>query len=81
MPVGGGCGGGQHQLGTGAQRGLLGAGDVVVVQVRLQHEPQIDVARGRGAQEAVDVALGVDEDALALVGEQVGLVAQTRGAE
>ncbi|WP_187415090.1 hypothetical protein [Nonomuraea sp. PA05] len=42
----------------------------------LQHEPQLDVARGGGVQEPSDVTLGIDEHAPALVGEQVTLVSQ-----
>ena len=62
-------GGRQHQLGAGTQRGLLATGEVVVVQVGLQHEPQLDVTLGRGRQEPVDVALRVHQDALALVNQ------------
>src|SRR5690606_6839407 len=81
VPVGGAGGGGQHEFGAAAQGGLLGAGHVVVVQVGLQHEPRLHTALLGGAQEAVDVALGVDQDALPLVGQQVGLVAEAWGRE
>ncbi len=76
---GGGCG--QHQLRAGGQRGLLAAGDIVVVQVGLQHEPQFHVELGGLGQEAVDVTLGVDQDAVALVGEQVALIPQAGGTK
>ncbi len=81
VAVGGRRGGGQHQFGPGAQGGLLGARDVVVVQVGLQHEPQFHVPLGDDPQEPVDVALGVDEHPPALVDQQVALVTETRSAE
>jgi hypothetical protein len=71
----------QDQLGAGPEGRLLPAGHVVVVQVGLEDETQVDVVLPGRGQEAVDVPLRIDQDALALVLEQVGLVPEPRRAE
>jgi hypothetical protein len=68
--------GGQHQLGAGRAGCLATPRDIVVVQVRLEDEPHVEVDVARGGQEPFDIALRIDQHADTVVVEQIGGVTQ-----
>ena len=55
------------------------SGDVVVVQVGFQHVGDADLALLREVEYAVDVALRIDHDRDAVVGDQVAAVTESGG--
>jgi hypothetical protein len=79
----GGCGcRGQDQVGSGQASEFPGARDVVVVEMGLEHPPdRHSLLAFEPVEEAVDVALGVDDDGLVGVSEQVGGVSQAGSAD
>ncbi len=75
-PVGGSGGGGQDEVGVGASGRLGSAGDVIIVEMRLEHHGEGAAVLVDGGEEPIDVTLGIDEHRHALVGEHMCRVAE-----
>jgi hypothetical protein len=74
-------GDGEHELCPIAPGRLAPTRDVVVVEMRFKDEGDTYPGGVSEGDESVHVALRIDEDAYALMGEQVGGVAKTGGAK
>src|SRR5690606_14909296 len=68
--------GGDHVLRPHLARQRVAAGDVVVVDVRLEHVGDLQPTRGDEFQDAVDVALRVDDHGVPPVVREVTAVPQ-----
>lgn len=73
--------GGDAVVGAGEPGQLQPAGDVVVVDVGLDHVGDLHTQPAGQGEDAVDVALGIDDDRGLSVGRQIAAIAQGRGLD
>ena len=67
--------------GSGRRTDLEGAGDVVVVDVGLQHVEDADPEALRDREHPAHVSLGIDQRSLTIGGDEVAVVAEPRSDE